>query len=335
AELLLTTEEAAGPLPECTAQVLLLDGDPGLGFPEHDPEPSAGPADLAYVIHTSGSTGTPKGVMVEHRSAVNRINWMQQQYQLSTDDKVMQKTTYTFDVSVWEFLWPLMHGATIVLATPDAHREPVRLLDEITRHAVTHIHFVPTALSALLAHGSLAATGLRRVFASGDVLSRDLCDRVAADCGIAIDNLYGPTECAIDVTYWGWRRDVAGPPPIGHPVANTRTYVVDAHGNALPVGIPGELWIGGVQVARGYLNRDDLTADRFGPDPFTSQQGDRVYRTGDLVRRRGDGALDFLGRIDDQVKVRGFRIELGEIEAALVGQPEVADAAVLCRTDHS
>ncbi|ADD39911.1 non-ribosomal peptide synthetase [Stackebrandtia nassauensis] len=338
--IVVTTEDDRGALVDLpdTVTVLSLDAPATIAaLAEQDtgwPQVAASDRDLAYVIHTSGSTGTPKGVMVEHRAAMNRINWMQREYRLAESDRVMQKTTYTFDVSVWEFLWPLMHGAAIVLATPDAHREPERLLDEITRHRVTHIHFVPTALSALLAHGSLAESSLRRIFTSGDALPRDLCERVEADCGIAIDNLYGPTECAIDVTYWAWRPDVAGPPPIGHPVANTRAHVVDEHGNELPVGVPGELWIGGVQVARGYLNRPDLTAERFRPDPFGGD-GERVYRTGDLVRRRADGALDFLGRIDDQVKVRGFRIELGEVEAALNRQPEVAEAAVLCRVDAS
>ncbi|MEU6664779.1 amino acid adenylation domain-containing protein [Streptomyces sp. NPDC046727] len=295
----------------------------------------AGPGDLAYVIHTSGSTGTPKGVMVEHRSIVNRINWMHTHYGLRPDDRVMQKTTYTFDVSVWEFLWPLMKGAAIVLASPDAHREPTVLEAEIRRHGVTHIHFVPTALSALLSQGSLSGTSLRRIFCSGDVLPAELCERTFADCGISIDNLYGPTECAVDVTYWSWQPNASGQPPIGRPVANTRAHVVDAAGNELPVGVAGELWIAGVQVARGYLNRPDLTQERFLPDPFSGREGDRVYRTGDLVRRRGDGNLEFLGRIDNQVKVRGFRIELGEVEVALREEAGVLDAAVVCRTDAS
>ncbi|MEV6880724.1 amino acid adenylation domain-containing protein [Streptomyces sp. NPDC051135] len=291
------------------------------------------PSHLAYVIYTSGSTGTPKGVMVEHRSVVNRINWMQAQYGLRPSDRVMQKTVHTFDVSVWEFLWPLMHGAAIVLASPDAHREPATLLDEIRRQQVTHIHFVPTALSALLTHGSLGDTSVRRIFCSGDVLPAELCERVYADCSVAVDNLYGPTECAIDVTYWSWHPQASGQPPIGRPVANTRTHVVDAAGHELPVGVAGELWVGGVQVARGYLNRPDLTEERFLPDPFSVVAGDRIYRTGDLVRRRPDGDLEFLGRIDNQVKVRGFRIELGEVEAALREAPGVLDAAVVCRTD--
>ncbi|MEU6719530.1 amino acid adenylation domain-containing protein [Nonomuraea sp. NPDC046802] len=305
---------------------LLAEQDPS--WPRLD----GGSDDLAYVIYTSGSTGEPKGVMVEHRSILNRLVWMQREYGLQAGDRVLQKTTYTFDVSVWEFLWPLMYGATLVLASPDAHREPRQLASEIRDFGITHLHFVPTALSTLLASETLAGGALRRIFCSGEALSRELCERVHADCGIAVDNLYGPTECAVDVTYWRWD-PAAGVPSIGGPVANTRAYVVDEYGNEVGVGRPGELWIGGVQVARGYLGRPDLTAERFLPDPFSGSAGDRVYRTGDLVRRRPDGLLDFLGRIDDQVKVRGFRVEPGEVETCLRRQPEVSDAVVLLRTD--
>ncbi|WP_369036290.1 amino acid adenylation domain-containing protein [Streptomyces adonidis] len=338
-ELVVTTSECAAALDDVPDQVRIIRlddaGTAALLAEQEESWPAGvtGPRDLAYVIHTSGSTGTPKGVMVEHRSIVNRINWMQSRYALRPDDRVMQKTTYTFDVSVWEFLWPLMHGASIVLASPYAHREPTVLLDEIRRGRVTHVHFVPTALSALLSQGSLAGTSLRRIFCSGDVLPAELCERTHADCAIAIDNLYGPTECAVDVTYGSWSPGAPGQPRIGRPVANTRAHVVDEAGNELPVGVAGELWIAGVQVARGYLNRPDLTRERFLPDPFSGRAGERVYRTGDLVRRAADGELEFLGRIDSQVKVRGFRIELGEVEAALREEPGVLDATVVCRTD--
>ncbi|MDL2079743.1 amino acid adenylation domain-containing protein [Streptomyces sp. GXMU-J15] len=290
------------------------------------PRTTVGPGNLAYVIHTSGSTGTPKGVMVEHRSVVNRLLWMQDAYRLGAEERVLQKTPYGFDVSVWEFFWPLLTGARLVLARPDGHRDPAYLAEVIEREQVTTVHFVPSMLRAFLADPAAAAcTGLRRVLCSGEALP----DSLAAEFhrllpGTELHNLYGPTEAAVDVT--------AAPCPPGHPVtlglpvANTRVYVVDEQGRPAPVGAAGELWIGGVQVARGYLGRPELTAERFLDDPFT--EGGRVYRTGDLARRLPDGTLRYLGRTDFQLKVRGIRVEPGEIEAALAAQPGVRDSAV-------
>jgi amino acid adenylation domain-containing protein len=333
--ILLTASDSPVPDLPGDVQVIALD-EPGTVAelarqPGQWPRTGGTDSDLAYVIYTSGSTGEPKGVMIEHRSLVNRINWMQREYQLTAADRVLQKTAYTFDVSVWEFLWPLMHGATLVLASPDAHRDPAQLLTEIRCLGVTHVHFVPTALAAALDNASFAGSSLRRIFCSGEALPEELCERVYRDCGIAIDNLYGPTECAIDVTRWSWRPGDSGPPPIGRPVANTQAYVTDSAGNEVPVGVPGELLISGVQVARGYLNRPVLTAERFGSSHLAA--GQRVYRTGDVVRRLPDGSLQYLGRSDDQVKIRGFRVEPGEIEAALRRFPAVTAAAVTCAAD--
>ncbi|WP_330241204.1 non-ribosomal peptide synthetase [Streptomyces sp. NBC_00525] len=307
-------------------------GVPVLDIRRPGPEPdtfvraAAGPGNLAYVIHTSGSTGTPKGVMVEHRSVVNRLLWMQDTYRLGADERVLQKTPYGFDVSVWEFFWPLINGARLVLARPGGHRDPAYLAELIQRERITTVHFVPSMLRAFLADPAAAGcTGLRRVLCSGEALS----DTLAADVhrlwpGTELHNLYGPTETAVDVT--AQHCPPGRPVTLGLPVANTRVYVVDERGRPAPVGAAGELWVGGVQVARGYLGRPELTGERFLDDPFTGNG--RVYRTGDLARRLPDGTLEYLGRADFQLKVRGIRVEPGEIEAALAALPGVRDSVV-------
>ncbi|HXM54814.1 MAG TPA: amino acid adenylation domain-containing protein [Candidatus Dormibacteraeota bacterium] len=306
---------------------------PGLPAPA-PPAPPPGPADVAYVIFTSGSTGRPKGVAVAHRALLNRLLWMQEAFPLDADDVVVQKTPYTFDVSLWEFFWPLLAGARLVLARPGEHRDPRRLAELFERHGVTTAHFVPPMLDAFLAERGAAARAraLRRVVCSGEALSRGTVARFFAEFGERapeLHNLYGPTEAAIDVTHWPCGpADADAGVPIGWPIANTRLYVLDDRGEPVPAGVPGELFIGGVQVAEGYVGRPDLTAERFVPDAFGARPGARLYRTGDRVRARSDGALEFLGRLDHQVKVRGFRVEPGEIEAALRRQDGVEQALV-------
>ncbi|MFF4214835.1 amino acid adenylation domain-containing protein [Streptomyces nondiastaticus] len=303
---------------------------------EPSPLPAAGPGHAAYVIYTSGSTGRPKGVVVTHEAIVNRLDWMREAYGVGPADRILQKTPASFDVSVWEFFLPLVSGAAVVLARPGGHREPDHLADLAARSGITTVHFVPSMLTAFTAAAEedeeirKGFVGVRRVFCSGEALPAAAVDRFAALWpDIELHNLYGPTEAAVDVTY---HRAVpgSGVVPIGRPVWNTRLYVLDAALRPVPVGVPGELYLAGVQLARGYLNRPGLTAARFVADPF-SGSGARMYRTGDLVRRRADGAVEYLGRTDDQVKVRGFRIELGEIEAALTALPGVAQAAVTAR----
>jgi amino acid adenylation domain-containing protein len=287
--------------------------------------------DTAYVIYTSGSTGKPKGVLTSHRSLVNRLLWMQEQFVLDDTDTVLQKTPFSFDVSVWEFLWPLIVGARLVVARPDGHRNPAYLARVIRDERVTTVHFVPSMLQVFTEVADLTALpSLRRIVCSGEALPAELVRRVHAS-GTAADlhNLYGPTEAAIDVSHW-WcdpADDGAAGVPIGRPIANTQLYVVDAQGEPVPDGVCGELVIGGVQVSGGYLNRPELTVDRFIEDGFTGSGS--LYRTGDLARSRQDGAIEFLGRLDHQVKLRGFRIELGEIEAALREQAGVRDAVVV------
>lgn len=297
--------------------------------PWADPAPS----DAAYVIYTSGSTGEPKGVLIEHRAIVNRLLWMRGHYGFGADDRVLQKTPATFDVSVWEFFLPLLCGATLVIAGPDAHRDPSELARLVHAHAVTTAHFVPSMLDAFLAAPASHGLMLRRVFTSGEALDASLRDRFHARVQAELHNLYGPTEAAVDVSYWpASADDTSRPVPIGFPVWNTRLYVLDARMQPLPVGVAGDLYLGGVQLARGYLGRDDLTAERFLADPFLP--GERIYRTGDVARWRADGAVEYLGRSDHQVKLRGLRIELGEIEVALRELPGMERVEVLLRHDR-
>ncbi|MCX2969327.1 MULTISPECIES: non-ribosomal peptide synthetase [Streptomyces] len=294
-----------------------------------------GPAHLAYVIHTSGSTGRPKGVMIEHRAAVNRVEWMQNAYGLTEDDVVLQKTPFSFDVSVWEFFWPLLYGARLAVAAPGGHQDPAYLVAAVRRFAVTTLHFVPSMLRAVVEDpGWPECTSVRRVFASGEALPPELCARHAARHPAPLHNLYGPTEAAVDVSHWTCPADeVPRVVPIGRPIQNIRLYVLNDALRPQGVGCVGQLHIAGVGLARGYLHQPELTRERFVPDPFGGP-GERLYRTGDLARWRADGTLEFLGRADDQVKLRGFRIELGEIEHRLAAHPGVRACAVVLREDR-
>ena len=249
--------------------------------------------------------------MVEHRSVVNRLRWMQDTYGLQPDEGVLQKTPLGFDVSVWELFWPLIVGARLVLARPGGQREPAYLAGLIEEQRVSTVHFVPSMLGPFVdAVKPGGCAGLRRVLCSGEALPPALAERFHAVLpGVELHNLYGPTETTVDVT--AWECVPGGPVRIGRPIANTRAYVLDEVGRPAPVGVAGELFIAGVQVARGYLNLPELTAERFTTDPFVS--GERMYRTGDVARWLADGTLEYLGRSDDQVKVRGIRIEPGEI----------------------
>ncbi|MEU8954733.1 amino acid adenylation domain-containing protein [Streptomyces sp. NPDC048518] len=309
-------------------------------------EPVSGPRDLAYVIYTSGSTGRPKGVMVEHRSVVNRLTWMQRALPIGPDDVLLQKTPISFDVSVWELFWWAIEGARVALPPPGAEKDPRRLLRTIARHRVSVVHFVPSMLGPFLdlieespRHRDLAGS-LRHVVCSGEALPPGRVDRFnRAFAGLAqaptLSNLYGPTEATVDVSAHTCPADPERPVtrvPIGRPIDNTELYVVDAGGAPQPVGVPGELCIAGVGLARGYLGRPDLTRDVFVPAPFV--EGGRLYRTGDLARWLADGTLEYLGRIDGQVKIRGNRVEPGEVRDALARIPGVRDAAVVDRTSE-
>nr|WP_245553364.1 non-ribosomal peptide synthetase [Nocardia veterana] len=292
------------------------------------------PDHLAYVIFTSGSTGRPKGVAVSHAAIVNRLLWMQSEYGLTTEDVVLQKTPVTFDVSVWELFWPLQVGARLVVAAPQGHRDPDYLARVVAAESVTTLHFVPSMLAAFLAESDLGSCGsLRRVFASGEALPAAVAQRLVARTGARLHNLYGPTEAAVDVTYHEVTGRDTTTVPIGRPVANTRVYVLDSRLRPVPAGVTGELYLAGAQLARGYLARPDLTAERFVADPFAT--GERMYRTGDLATWNADGELEYRGRSDFQVKLRGLRIEPGEIEAALTELPEVDRAVVVVHGDDA
>lgn len=309
---------------------------PTAAWPQHSADAlpnQAEPQHAAYVIYTSGSTGEPKGVLIEHRAIVNRLEWMRQHYGFESADRILQKTPATFDVSVWEFFLPLLTGCTLVMAPPGAHRDPAWLARLITEQRISTCHFVPSMLEAFLAHPDARGLRLRRIFCSGEALPAALRDRLHATLSSELHNLYGPTEAAVDVSWWAANTDDRSQPiPIGFPTWNTRLYVLDAHMRAMPPGVAGDLYLGGVQLARGYLGRPDLTDAAFRPDPH--RPGERIYRTGDRAYwRSGDGAVVFLGRSDHQVKLRGLRIELGEIEAALHATGLLSRAEVLLRHD--
>jgi amino acid adenylation domain-containing protein len=329
-ELVVTTTEAAARVPDGPRRVLVDD----LPDAAHVPGGAAGPDDPAYLIYTSGSTGRPKGVVVTHRAIGNRLDWMQGQWPLTTDDRVLQKTPAGFDVSVWEFFWAIRHGGAVVLARPDGHRDPGYLAELVREQRVTTMHFVPSMLAGFLASDVVDdpswAASLRRVFCSGEALPGEAANRWHALTGLELDNLYGPTEAAVDVTWWHCTGEQDRGVPIGLPVWNTQVYVLDEMLRPVPTGAPGELYLAGVQLARGYHRRPGLTAERFVANPF-GEPGSRLYRTGDLVRQRPNGVVEYLGRTDHQVKIRGNRVELGEVEAALLGAPDVAQAAVLVR----
>ena len=330
-DLLLTQSWLGDALPLIdTLQILELDTLDLSGESECDSQVAVHGENLAYVIYTSGSTGKSKGAANRHRALHNRLQWMQEAYQLDGSDTVLQKTPFSFDVSVWEFFWPLMVGARLALAGPGDHRDSVRLVELITGHNVTTLHFVPSMLQAFLGHeGIEACTSLRRVICSGEALSVDAQQAVFKRLSQAsLHNLYGPTEAAIDVTHWACCDDDQNSVPIGQPISGIQTRVLDGGLKPVPQGVVGELYLGGAGLARGYWQRPDLSAERFVANPL-DQQGGRLYRTGDWVRWNADGQLEYLGRIDHQVKIRGFRIELGEVEAQLLSQPEIREAVVV------
>ena len=334
APILVTQARLASQFDRTTTQVVEL--APGAPVDAAAPSRVAARAtldDLAYVIYTSGSTGQPKGAMNTHRAISNRLQWMQEAFGLTSSDRVLQKTPFSFDVSVWEFFWPLLFGATLVVAEPGGHRDSGYLAQLIQDRGITTIHFVPSMLQLFLEDPRAGDCGsLKRVICSGEALPKAVQDRFFGRLGAELHNLYGPTEAAVDVTWWACDRasDLSFV-PIGKPIANTQMHVLDEALQPVPVGTAGELYIGGVQVGRGYLNRPELTAERFIPDPFSDVPGARLYKTGDLARYLPDGNIEFLGRSDFQVKIRGFRVELGEIEAALEAIDGVRQAIVVAR----
>jgi amino acid adenylation domain-containing protein len=293
--------------------------------------------DLAYILYTSGSTGLPKGVAISHRALANHMVWMLGRFPLAGDDRVLQRTPYSFDASVWEFFAPLMAGARLVLLPPEAQKNPELIVDCMADCGVTTVQFVPSLLQVVLDEPQLyTCLSLRRIFSGGEALTDELRETVKRSLDVELVNLYGPTEATIDATFFvcGNQREPFGV-PVGHPVANLNAYVLDASLEPTPIGVGGELYLAGAGLARGYIDRPALTAERFLPDIYGTVPGSRMYRTGDLVRRTQDGTLLYLGRVDEQVKVRGYRIELGEIETAIRNVPGVQSCAVVAQGGQS
>ncbi|HLJ89353.1 MAG TPA: amino acid adenylation domain-containing protein [Candidatus Angelobacter sp.] len=330
--LLLATHRLNASLPSGPSTVICVDGDEWAQENPANLEATAVAENLAYVIYTSGSTGLPKGVCVTHQNICNHMDWMQQSFAFSPADIFLQKTPFSFDASVWEFYAPLLSGGTLVMARPGGHRDPDYLAGAVMDHGISVLQLVPSQLKMLLQTDQLErCSTLTHVFCGGEPLDgRDLADLNARlKCCKVVTNLYGPTECTIDATSWSYRSgSVPYPVPIGRPIANAWTYILDSFGEPVQAGSAGELGISGLLLARGYLNRPDLTAEKFVPNPFSTAPGDRLFRTGDVAKCNAVGEIECHGRLDDQIKIRGHRIELGEIEAVLASHPMVRQAAV-------
>ncbi|HEY7414193.1 MAG TPA: amino acid adenylation domain-containing protein, partial [Ktedonobacteraceae bacterium] len=337
--LLLAQECFAQEISTFPCQVLYLDRDwPLIARQRHDaPLTTVAPDNLAYVVYTSGSTGRAKGVMITHRALGNHMRWFQETFSLNADDKVLQKTPYSFDASVWEFYATLLTGGSLVMARPGVQRVGASLVETLRHFQISAVQLVPAQLQMLVDEPAFAAcTHLRLLYCGGEELSPDLSTRALTLLPVKMYNLYGPSETCIDATFWPC---TASPnsvsTPIGIPISNMQAYVLDASQQLVPPGVPGELYLGGVGLARGYLQRPELTAESFIPHPFATHAGERLYRSGDLVRYHSQGFLEFLGRIDQQVKIRGYRIELGEIEAVLAEHPQVRQCVVVVREIES
>lgn len=339
--MLVSSEQSANNPAFDSVEIINLSTEDASNHDSSNLIPLGTPRDLAYVIYTSGSTGEPKGTMIEHHSVVNRLWWMQAKYPIGHGDTILHKTPFTFDVSVWELLWWSITGARMCLLSPGGEKEPSVILDTIHKHEVTVLHFVPSMLSEFMeqieqSQRTEQLSSLRRVFVSGETLQKWHVERfyqgIAKELDIRLSNLYGPTEATVDVTYFDLERDLQySVIPIGKPISNTQMYVLDKHGLPQPIGIPGELYIAGEGLARGYLNRQELTQEKFVLCHWAPNE--RMYRTGDLAKWMPDGNLAYLGRLDDQVKVRGYRIEIGEVEGKLQAFPGVHELVVTTMTD--
>jgi len=337
-KVILIQKKLIAGLPKHQAHIVCLNTDKSLilAVSENNPVSGVKPDNLAYVIYTSGSTGQPKGVMISHQAICNHMVWMHKSFPLTETDKVLQKTPFSFDASIWEFYAPLLVGAQLIIAEPEGHQDSVYLVKLITNLKITTVQVVPSLLRIFLEEvKSQRCNSLKRVFCGGEVLPIDIQDRFFANLNADLYNLYGPTEACIDATFWACKRQSDLPiVPIGRPINNMQVYLLDSKGKPVPIGVSAELHIGGDGLARGYFNRPDLTALKFVPNPFSNNPADRLYKTGDLASYTPNGEIKYLGRIDNQVKVRGFRIELGEIEALLSQHSAVQASVVVVREDE-
>ncbi|MBD2362774.1 amino acid adenylation domain-containing protein [Anabaena minutissima FACHB-250] len=340
-KVLLTQEKLLTQIPQHQAHTICIDTEWKKISTQPNTNLKSGvkPDNLAYVIYTSGSTGKPKGAMNTHKGICNRLLWMQETYQINSTDSVLQKTPFSFDVSVWEFFWTLLTGARLVIAQPGGHRDSSYLINLIIQEQITTLHFVPSMLQIFLAsRGVEKCTSIKRVICSGEALPLDLQNRFFERLDCELHNLYGPTEAAIDVTFWQCQKHSSlKTVPIGRPIANTQIYILDEHLQPVDFGVIGEIYIGGVGVARGYLNRAELTEEKFIPNPFKDSKiaSKYLYKTGDLARYLPDGNIEYIGRTDYQIKIRGYRIEIGEIENVLSLHPQVREAVIIARTDNT
>ncbi|MCP3660211.1 MAG: amino acid adenylation domain-containing protein [Bacteroidetes bacterium] len=336
--ILITNNDLIHKLPEYKGKIINIDNNVHIKQyscvnPDYDDNMAE---NAAYVIYTSGSTGKPKGVMNTHKGICNRLLWMQETFRLKQSDRVLQKTSCSFDVSVWEFFWPLISGACLVIAKPGGHRDVNYLISTIVNNKITTIHFVPSMLQFFLEDKKVQQCNkmLKRVICSGETLTYKLQNKFFDKLNVSLYNLYGPTEAAVDVTWWECKKkDNLNliSVPIGKPIANTQLYILDNFLQPLPVGIPGEVYIGGANLAKGYLNRSELTEQKFIKNPFNPYS--KLYKTGDLARFLPDGNIEFIGRLDYQVKVKGFRVELGEIESVIRDHSSIKDVVVISKED--
>jgi amino acid adenylation domain-containing protein len=341
ASILLTQQRLVESLPACSAQIVCLDGEWDVIAKESDTQTQSAvtPEDLIYIIYTSGSTGKPKGVMTPHRAVSNHLHWMQTTFPLTGNDRILQKHSFSFDVSVWELFGPLLAGAQLILAKPKGHLDTDYLVQVIAQHQITFIDLMPSMLQILLEDRRFQnCSSLKRVTCGSEAIPTELPQRFFELMDAELYNIYGPTEATIGSTYWNCARySEYQNVPIGRPIANTQIYILDSHLQPVPVGIPGEIYIGGTCLALGYLNRPELTQEKFIDNPFCNSkvksQKSKLYKTGDLAKYLLDGNIEFIGRVDDQVKLRGFRIELGEIETALRQYPYIQEAVVILRDD--
>lgn len=336
AQKVITQASLAEMLPADIASCICLDQEwPHIaGYEAHNLKSRSVPENVMYVLYTSGSTGTPKGVAVPHSALSNHMHWMKQTFRMDASVRVLQKTPFAFDASVWEFYAPLLNGGALVMARPGGHQDSAYLVKKVQEAAITMLQVVPSMLSLLVGEPEFSqCCSLHWLFSGGEPLTDELAREVNEKLSAPLVNLYGPTEAAIDTTYWTSHTSWSAKVSLGRAISNAKVYVLDRAGQLVPTEVPGELYIGGAGLARGYLSLPELTAQRFLPDPFSGAIGARLYRTGDQVQWRPDGSLEFLGRLDHQVKLGGYRIELGEIESILQQHPAVERAAVVVRED--